>query len=72
LTSNGAITVEIYEPLSGRVELFVTGIALSDVQTSRAIAQVIGELRAELMIAQLQGSGKARSDSTRSSRDGAG
>jgi hypothetical protein len=72
LTSNGAITVEIYEPLSGRVELFVTGIALSDVQTSRAIAQVIAELRSELMIARLQSSGKAHPDQFRLSRNGAG
>lgn len=55
LTSNGALTVEIYDAGSGRVHLFVTGIALADVQTSRQIAQVIAELRAEVALTRLSG-----------------
>lgn len=54
LTSNGAITVEIHDAASGRVELFVTGIALADLTTSREIARVIAELRAELALARLE------------------
>ena len=55
LTSNGALTVEIYDADSGQVHLFVTGIALTDVQTSRQIAQVVGELRTEVELAQFHG-----------------
>lgn len=55
-TANGALTVEIYDARSGRTELFVTGIAIADVRTSRDIAQVIGELRTELAIARLNSS----------------
>ena len=53
LTSNGALTVEIFEVDTGRVQLFVTGIALADVKTSRQIMQVITELRGELALARL-------------------
>lgn len=54
LTSNDALTVEIYEAESGEVELFVTGIALSDVQTSRAVSLLICELRSELTLTRLE------------------
>lgn len=55
LTSNEALTVEIYEADTGKVELFVTGIALSDVQTSRAVARLICELRSEVAFTRLEG-----------------
>ena len=53
LTSNDALTVEIHEVNTGRVELFVTGIALADLQTSRQVMRMIAELRTELALARL-------------------
>jgi hypothetical protein len=55
LTSNGALTVEIYDAGTGQVHLFVTGIALTAVKTSRQIARVIGELRTEVEFARFDG-----------------
>ena len=65
LTNNGALTVKIYEAESGRVELFVTGIALSEVQTSRDIARLVAELRTELTYARLDPPSLARMANTK-------
>lgn len=49
-TSNpdGSLTVKVFEPLSGRVELLVTPVATEQLTSSRAISELIGELRNEI------------------------
>lgn len=42
------MTVEIIDPVTQRVELLVTGIALDKLDTSRAICDLITQLRADL------------------------
>jgi hypothetical protein len=43
-----AMTVEVIDPLTQRVELLATGIALDRLDTSRALCELITELRADL------------------------
>jgi hypothetical protein len=43
-----SMTVELIDPLTERVELLVSGIALDRLDTSRALCELIGELRADL------------------------
>ncbi|AZC27298.1 MULTISPECIES: DUF1652 domain-containing protein [Pseudomonas] len=45
---DGAMTVRICDPSSGRVDLFVTGIATRDLTSARAIGELIAELRYDL------------------------
>jgi hypothetical protein len=42
------MTVQIIDPESDRVELFVTGISLERLNTSRDIADLVAELRYDL------------------------
>jgi hypothetical protein len=43
------MTVEIIDPATDHVELFVSGIALDRLDTSRAICDLITQLRSELV-----------------------
>ena len=45
---DGVMTVRISDPDSGRVDLLVTGIATAPLTSSRAIANLIAELRYDL------------------------
>lgn len=42
------MTVEVIDPVTEHVELLVTGIALDRLDTSRALCELISELRADL------------------------
>jgi hypothetical protein len=44
----GALLIKMVEPSSGLVELFVPGVLASDLTSSRAISNLIGELRIEM------------------------
>lgn len=45
---SGSLQIQISEPISGRVELLVTGISASRLTGDKAIAQLIIELKEEL------------------------
>jgi hypothetical protein len=45
---NDTMTVEVIDPVTDHVELLVTGIALDRLDTSRALCELISELRANL------------------------
>jgi hypothetical protein len=51
-TSNpdGTLMVKVFEPASGQVELLVTAIKTDKLTSSRAIAELIGELRTEMAV----------------------
>lgn len=44
----GALLIKMIEPSSGHVELFVPGVLASALTSSRAISNLIGELRIEM------------------------
>lgn len=48
ISPDGSLTIKVYEPSSGRVDLLVTGISVSNLTSSRALANLIGELRTEI------------------------
>lgn len=48
LNPDGSLTVRVFEPLSGRVELMVTPVAPEHLTSSEAIKALIGELRNEI------------------------
>ena len=45
---DGSLMIKVFEPALGYVELLVTGVSVQNLTTNRAIANLIGELRAEL------------------------
>jgi hypothetical protein len=48
VASDYSMTVQIADPQSDRVDLFVTGISLDRLNTSRDICELVAELRYEL------------------------
>jgi hypothetical protein len=54
ISPDGSLTIKVYEASSGRVDLLVTGVSVSELTSSRALANLIAELRSE--IAACQGS----------------
>lgn len=46
------MTVEVIDPVTERVELLASGIKLDRLDTSRAICELISELRADLLNTQ--------------------
>ena len=44
----GLLRIEIYEPASRRVELFISGVSTEHLTSVRAISDFIGELRTEM------------------------
>ncbi|MFJ5296362.1 DUF1652 domain-containing protein [Pseudomonas sp. NPDC088368] len=46
------MTVEVIDPLTERVELLASGIKLDKLDTSRALCELISELRADLINTQ--------------------
>ncbi|RAU45149.1 MULTISPECIES: DUF1652 domain-containing protein [unclassified Pseudomonas] len=49
---DNTMTVEVIDPLTERVELFASGIRLDRLDTSRALCELISELRAEVSSGQ--------------------
>lgn len=45
---DGSLMIKVTEPSSGEVELLVTGVSARPLTSSRAIANLIGELRSEM------------------------
>lgn len=45
---DGSLMIKVFEPTSGRVDLLVTSVTSSGLNSSRAIANLIGELRSEM------------------------
>jgi hypothetical protein len=45
---DGSLMIKVFEPVSGCVELLVTGVSSQNLTTSRSIVNLIGELRAEM------------------------
>jgi hypothetical protein len=49
---DGSLMVKVFEPSSGQVELLVTGVSTANLTSSRAIGNLIGELRTEMAVAK--------------------
>lgn len=45
---DGSLMIKVFEPTSGRVDLLVTAVTTTELTSSRAIANLIGELRSEM------------------------
>ena len=45
---DGSLMIKVFDPTSGRVDLLVTAVTTSQLTSSRAIANLIGELRSEM------------------------
>ncbi|POF44070.1 hypothetical protein B0D71_04560 [Pseudomonas laurylsulfativorans] len=54
ITGNHSLTVKLYHPVSGQVDLVVSGLNLSRLQTTESVAALIEELRYELDSNSLQ------------------
>ncbi|MEB0045982.1 MULTISPECIES: DUF1652 domain-containing protein [unclassified Pseudomonas] len=48
LTGDSSLTVKLYHPLSGQVDLVVSGLSVATLRTPEAVAALIDELRYEL------------------------
>lgn len=48
VNGNGALSVRIFDPASGRVDLQLNGVAVSSFNSIRSVANFIGELRTEM------------------------
>ncbi|VVM42094.1 hypothetical protein PS645_00300 [Pseudomonas fluorescens] len=48
LNVDGSLLIKVTDPSSGSVELLVTGVSTTPLNSSRAIANLIGELRTEM------------------------
>jgi hypothetical protein len=46
--SGGLLRIEVYEPADGRVELLINGVSIAQLDSVRAISDLVGELRVEL------------------------
>lgn len=46
--SGGLLRIEVYEPVSGRVELLISGVSTEQLTSVRAISDLVGELRTEM------------------------
>lgn len=48
VTGDQSLTVKLYHPVSGRVDLVVTGLSVANLRTPQSVAALIEELRYEL------------------------
>ncbi|MGJ7518651.1 DUF1652 domain-containing protein [Pseudomonas baetica] len=48
VTGHHSLTVKLYHPVSGQVDLVVSGLSVANLQTPESIAALIEELRYEL------------------------
>jgi hypothetical protein len=60
LTGDHSLTVKLYNPLSGEVDLVISGLSLTTLATPNAVQALVEELRYEL-----ESSGLHRSDAVR-------
>lgn len=54
VSGDHSLTVKLYHPLSGQVDLVVSGLAMSTLQTAESVTALIEELRYELDSNSLQ------------------
>jgi predicted deacylase len=52
---DGSLMIKVFDSISGRVDLLVTGVRTNELTSSRAIANLIGELRSEMVAHQATG-----------------
>lgn len=50
---DGSLMIKVIEPNSGNVELLVTGVSATALKSSHAIANLIGELKSDMVARQL-------------------
>lgn len=48
VNSDGSLMIKVFDSSSGRVDLLATAVSTSELTSSRAIANLIGELRSEM------------------------
>ena len=48
LTGDNSLTVKLYHPASGQVDLVVSGLSLHNLRTPNAVVALVEELRYEL------------------------
>jgi hypothetical protein len=48
VTGDHSLTVKLYHPVSGQVDLVVTGLSVTNLRTPESVAALIEELRYEL------------------------
>lgn len=48
VNSDGSLMIKVFEPTSGRVDLLVTSVTTGGLTSSRAIANLVAELRSEM------------------------
>ncbi|KAA0984504.1 DUF1652 domain-containing protein [Pseudomonas sp. ANT_J12] len=48
LTGDNSLTVKLYHPVSGQVDLVVSGLSVANLRTPEAVLALIEELRYEL------------------------
>lgn len=48
MNADGSLMIQVTETSSGRVELLVTGVSTTTLTSSRAIADLVSELRSEM------------------------
>ena len=46
--SLGLLRIEVYDSVSGRVELLINGVSTAELTSVRAISDFVGELRTEM------------------------
>lgn len=54
VTDDHSLTVKLFHPVSGQVDLVVSGLTMSTLQTPESVAALIEELRYELQSNSLQ------------------
>jgi hypothetical protein len=47
---DGSLMIKVFDPSSGQVELLVTAVTTERLTSSRAIAELISELRSEMVV----------------------
>ncbi|TNB81536.1 DUF1652 domain-containing protein [Pseudomonas sp. Fig-3] len=52
---DGSLMIKVFDSTSGRVDLLVTAVTTSQLTSSRAIVNLIGELRSEMAAHQAMG-----------------
>ena len=57
---DGSLMIKVFEPTSGRVDLLVTSVTTQSLTSSRAIANLIADLRAEMEERSARSSGGRR------------
>nr|WP_157710344.1 DUF1652 domain-containing protein [Pseudomonas sp. PB120] len=48
INPDGSLLIKVFDPSTDRVELLVTAVSTANLTSSRAIANLIGELRSEM------------------------